>query len=231
VIPSVLLLSLKHPVIKKYIKKFILYLRNNHSISNYALFILFLVFMSFVISNTTIPNLMSGMVYGTVKGSILTTIGVLISGSISFIISRFMIKDKIENMIEDNTFLKKYNNIIINSEDKLNNKNMLEFVFLSRLAPISPFQTFSYFWGITNIKYWVYLLGTLGVIPSLVFETFIGSQISDIDEIFENKTKLFHIVVIIILSIIVGWVIEKLINKLLDKKDSKKYNKKSIKNQ
>ena len=220
ILPAILVLSLKHPKIRMYIKNFIAYLRNNNSFGTYFLFIIFLVFMSLVLSNTTIPNLMAGMVYGTTKGSILTTIGILISGSISFLISRFAIKDRITKMIKDNDFLKKYYNIIINSEKKLSSKNMLEFVFLSRLAPISPYHTFSYFWGITNVKYWIYLIGTLGVVPCLVFETFIGSQIGDIDEIFENKTKILHIVIIIILSVIIGWVIEKLINKLLNKEST-----------
>ena len=218
VIPALLFLSIKHPYIKSKLLEFITYLRSNDTISSYSIFIMFIVFMSLVTSNTTIPNLISGMVYGTFKGSIITSIGILISGSISFFISRYLLRDKLTKIIKNNPLLKKYYNLIIKSEDKLTDENLLEIVFLSRLAPISPFHTFSYFWGISDVKFWGFLVGTLGIIPSLVFETYLGSQLDNVNEIFHNKTKIFHLVIIIIISISIGWITEKLINKMLMKK-------------
>ena len=218
IIPILFIVIMKHPKLKQYFIKFIKYLRNNHSIKGYISYIIFIILMSSLISNSTIPNLLSGMIYGTFKGSIISSIGIIISGCISFLLSKFFFKKRIENTLKNNIIFKKYYNIIENSEKNLDNIDYLQLIFLSRLAPISPYHTFSYFWGITDVKFFIFLVGTLGVIPSTIFETYIGSQFSNIDEIFEKKSKLKHIIIIIIISIIIGIIIVLIINNILKKK-------------
>lgn len=218
VLPLVFFLLLKNPKIRNVIKYFVTYLRKNQSPKTYILFLGFIIFMSVIISNSAIPNLISGMIFGTKIGSILTSIGILISGSISFFISRYLFKEDLTKNIKDNKLLKKYYDKIIDSEKSLGTDKMLELVFLSRLAPVAPFHPFSYFWGVSNVDYWVFLLGTLGVIPTVIFETYIGSQFSDIDQIFENKTKFLHVGIMIAISVVIGWLINKLIDDSIKKK-------------
>lgn len=224
VIPVVFIYLLKHPNIRTYIKNYILYIRNNNSISNYSLFIICFILFGLLFSNLTIPNLISGLVFGIYKGSLIASVSVLLTASISFFISKKLIKNKIEKTIKNNNFLRKYYNNIVKSEHTFSNLDFIKFVFLTRLTPIAPFQLFSYFWGISKIKYWVYIIGTLGVLPSVIFEIYIGSQFKNIDEIFENKSKLLHIVIIIAISIFIGWITEKLINRALKKKTKENKN-------
>lgn len=217
-IPSLLALSLKHPQIKQYIKTFIIYLRKHKSYKTYSIFIIFSILTSMLISNATIPNLIAGMVFGTFHGSIITIISVLISGFMSFCMARYFMKDKISEMLRNNPLMDKYYNILIYSESNLSNKEYIELIFLSRLAPIAPYHLFSYFWGVSDSKIWTYLIGSLGVIPCAIFDTYIGSQIKDIDKIFTNKTKYIHLIVMIIISIGIGWFIKQKINNIIKKK-------------
>lgn len=215
-IPLVLVLSLKHPKIKQYIKTFVIYLRKNKSYKTYSIFIVFSIITSILISNASIPNLIAGMIFGMFHGSIVTIISVLISGFVSFCIARYFMKGRINYMLRNNIFMDKYYKILIESESKFTNKEYVELIFLSRLAPIAPYHLFSYFWGISDSKTWTFLIGSLGVIPSVIFETYIGSQIKDIDKIFTNKTKYIHLLIMIIISIGIGWFIKKKIDNIIN---------------
>ena len=55
---------------------------------------------------------------------------------------------------------------------KLSDKDSIELVALSRLSPQAPFQLFNLFWGTININWYSYLIGTLVILPVVVFETF-----------------------------------------------------------
>ena len=208
-LPSIAIFLFKHDNIKQYIISAINYIKNETSYASYLVFIIAIQSLFF---NATIPNLLSGYIFGLYKGTILTTFGCLLSAVISFISSRYYFKKEVNHFIKDNEIIGKYYKVIKKTEDIMKNEDWFEIIGLSRLAPISPYQLFSLFWGITEVPLWIYILGTLWVIPSVIFETYMGTQIKDLDNILNNNTKLTHLIAVVVISVIIGFVADHIIN-------------------
>ena len=182
--------------------------------------------MNLIFMSSTIPNLVSGYIFGLRNGILLTLIGCIISGVISFYISRYVLKDEIMDKVSKLKMLKK----IKKEEKKFTIKEWFELTVLSRLPPTYPYHLISYFWGITDIKVYIFILGTIvGQLPSLAFETYIGYKFSDIKNIFKNNhnrnTTLLFIIISIFISGLIGYKGEEILNKYLDKDINKDIDK------
>ena len=174
--------------------------------------------MNLIFMSSTIPNLVSGYIFGLRNGILLTLIGCIISGVISFYISRYILKENILDKVEKIKALKQ----IKTEEKKFTMIEWFELTILSRLPPTYPYHLISYFWGITDIKVYIFILGTIiGQLPSLSLETYIGYKFTDIKNIFKNKHNIFmtllFVIVTISVSVFIGYKSEELLNKYASK--------------
>jgi uncharacterized membrane protein YdjX (TVP38/TMEM64 family) len=222
--------ALKNKKIRQHVITFLKYIQNQGKFGMLIFFVFSSIF-SIASGQLTITNLSAGLLYGFKTGSILNIGIVYIVSIVAFYISRIYIKKDIEKELETNTILKKFK-IIRDNQKYLNQKEKGEFVALSRLSPIYPFQYISYFWGITDVNIKYYLLGGIGVMPSVMLETYLGSLIEDIDSLFSKHSyhnKNHYVIggliigVSVIITIIIGYLakveIEKRINKVNKVKD------------
>lgn len=97
--------------------------------------------------------LFSGILFGPILGIILCSISATMSASISFIISRFFLKDSVKPLIEKNKYLNK-----ILFED--GNKNAIMLLMITRLVPLFPYNIQNFAYGITDISFTLYTLYT-----------------------------------------------------------------------
>lgn len=97
--------------------------------------------------------LFSGILFGPILGIILCSISATMSASISFIISRFFLKDSVKPLIEKNKYLNK-----ILFED--GNKNAIILLMITRLVPLFPYNIQNFAYGITDISFTLYTLYT-----------------------------------------------------------------------
>lgn len=67
--------------------------------------------------------------------------------------------------------------------DKAIESEGLFLVFLLRLCPLMPLSLFNFMIGVTSIRFSDYLIGLLGICPATVGYVFIGTTLSDIEEI------------------------------------------------
>jgi uncharacterized membrane protein YdjX (TVP38/TMEM64 family) len=208
----------KHKKIQGVIFGIIAYLKStaNNSIIGKIYYISVVIIMNIVFMNSTIPNLMSGYIFGLKKGILLTLIGCIISGVISFYMSRYILKDKILEQVSKYPVLSR----IKKDEHLLGSLDWFELTILSRLPPTYPYHLTSYFWGITDISVFIFIIGTvIGILPGLSLETYIGYKFSNIKDIFKSKHNMFitigGIAVTIIISILIGIKAEEILkNKL-----------------
>jgi uncharacterized membrane protein YdjX (TVP38/TMEM64 family) len=215
----------KHKKIQKLIFGLIAYLKytGNKSIKGKLYYISIVIIMNIVFMNSTIPNLMSGYIFGLRKGILLTLIGCIISGVISFYMSRYILKDKILEKVNKNEVLSQ-----IKKDEKLLEKNdWFELTTLSRLPPTYPYHLTSYFWGITDISVFIFIIGSIiGILPGLSLETYIGYKFSNIKDIFKSKHNIFvtigGIIVTIIVSFIIGLKAEEILKNKVKKNKVKK---------
>ena len=97
--------------------------------------------------------LFSGILFGPILGIILCSISATMSASISFIISRFFLKDSFKPLIEKNKYLNK-----ILFED--GNKNAIMLLMITRLVPLFPYNIQNFAYGITDISFTLYTIYT-----------------------------------------------------------------------
>ena len=197
---------LKQKKIQVIIFSIIAYLKytGNKSIKGKIYYIGIVIIMNIVFMNSTIPNLMSGYIFGLKKGIMLTLVGCIISGIISFYMSRYILKNKILKQVEKYPVL----SMIKKDEHLLETPDWFELTVLSRLPPTYPYHLTSYFWGITDISVFIFILGTIiGILPGLSLETYIGYKFSNIKDIFKSKHNILVTIGSIVATIIVSFII------------------------
>ena len=195
---------------------------SNRGVYGKLIYIFFVVIMNLVFMNSTLPNLISGYIFGFYKGVLFTLTGCIISGIISFYLSR----DVLKNYIYKFTSKYKELDLIKKDENKFTNKDWFELVVLSRLPPTYPFHIISYFWGITNINILLFIIGsTIGILPAISLETYIGYTIKNIHNIFKSNISLTYTIGIIVFTILITMYIGYKSKKIIDNKTKKNVSK------
>ena len=69
---------------------------------------------------------------------------------------------------------------VFNALDKTLESQGLKLVFLMRLSLLVPFNVSNYIFGGSAVKLTDYLLGTIGVLPIVLFFVYIGTTMSNI---------------------------------------------------
>src|SRR5437867_5379364 len=109
----------------------------------------------------------AGFAFGLWKGFLAVSVGATLGASLAFLIARFIARDKIEAIAKRNEKFKKIDNAIGKKGAKL--------IFLLRLSPAIPFNLSNYFYGLTGVKFWPYVLASwIGMIPGTFLYVYIG---------------------------------------------------------
>lgn len=189
-------------VTHSYLKKSLGYLKkqSHKGIQGRVIFVLFVVFMNLMFQNSTLPNLISGQLFGFKEGVLLTSVGCSLSGIVSFYIARYRFKDTINDLIDSHPSLK----ALKDSEDTFTTKDWLTLITLSRLPPVYPYHFISYFWGTTNANPFIYTIASyIGVLPAICVETYIGTTLSNLNDVFHMNKDGKKIVITVLVSILV----------------------------
>lgn len=134
---------------------------------NYILsIILYLVFTVVGSSILALPGVTFAVIatalFGPWLGSLYCLIGTTIGATFSFILSRYLLKDSIEELVRKN---EKLYNIVFQADGE---KEIL-ILMITRLLPIFPFNLQNFAYGISNISIVKYILGTfVFMIPGII---------------------------------------------------------------
>ncbi len=110
----------------------------------------------------------AGTVFGLVQGSILVSIASTLGASLSFLIGRYVARDRIEKLIDKNPKFKTVKESVENEGWKI--------VALTRLSPVFPFTFLNYAYGVTRVKFSHYVLASwISMMPGTVMFVYIGS--------------------------------------------------------
>jgi len=110
----------------------------------------------------------AGFAFGLWKGFLAVSAGATLGASLTFLVARFIARDKIEAIAQRNEKFRKIDNAIGKQGAKL--------IFLLRLSPIIPFNLSNYFYGLTSVKFWPYLLASwIGMMPGTFLYVYIGT--------------------------------------------------------
>jgi uncharacterized membrane protein YdjX (TVP38/TMEM64 family) len=109
----------------------------------------------------------AGFAFGLWKGFLAVSGGATLGASLAFLVARFIARDKIEAIAKGN---EKFRNI-----DSAIGKQGAKLIFLLRLSPVIPFNLSNYFYGLTGVKFWSYVLASwIGMMPGTLLYVYIG---------------------------------------------------------
>jgi uncharacterized membrane protein YdjX (TVP38/TMEM64 family) len=110
----------------------------------------------------------AGFAFGLWKGFLAAWTGATLGASLAFLVARFVARDKIESVAKRNEKFRKIDNAIGKQGAKL--------VFLLRLSPVIPFNLSNYFYGLTAVRFWSYVLASwIGMMPGTFLYVYIGA--------------------------------------------------------
>lgn len=110
----------------------------------------------------------AGFVFGLWKGFLVVSVGATLGASLAFLVARFIARDKIESIAKRNEKFRKIDNAIGKQGAKL--------IFLLRLSPVIPFNLSNYFYGLTAVRFWSYVLASwIGMMPGTFLYVYIGA--------------------------------------------------------
>jgi len=110
----------------------------------------------------------AGFAFGLWKGFLAISAGATFGASLAFLIARFIAREKIEAIARRNETFRKIDNAI--------GKEGAMLIFLLRLSPVIPFNLSNYFYGLTAVRFWPYVLASwIGMMPGTFLYVYIGA--------------------------------------------------------
>ena len=179
---------------------------NDNYVMSVLLYLLFTIIGSsfLALPGVTFAVIGSGL-FGPWLGSLYCLIGASLGATVSFLLSRYLLKDSIEELVKKN---EKLYSIIFQANSE---KEML-ILMITRLLPIFPFNLQNFAYGITNISLVKYFMGTfLFMIPGIIIfslgtDGIINSQ--------DRNTMFLIVTIIVVLMVVLGIYLYKRYKKL-----------------
>jgi uncharacterized membrane protein YdjX (TVP38/TMEM64 family) len=110
----------------------------------------------------------AGFAFGLWKGFLAVSAGATLGASLAFLVARFIAREKIEAIAERN---EKFRNL-----DRAIGEQGAKLIFLLRLSPVIPFNLSNYFYGLTAVEFWPYVLASwIGMMPGTLLYVYIGT--------------------------------------------------------
>ena len=110
----------------------------------------------------------AGLIFGLGWGFLAVSIGSTIGASLAFLLGRSVARDKIRALTEDKPKFRQIDRAIGERGAKL--------IFLLRLSPVVPFNLSNYFYGLTAVKFWPYVLASwIGMMPGTLAYVYFGT--------------------------------------------------------
>jgi len=134
----------------------------------YAFVVAFYILACVFLLPGSVLTLGAGLLFGLVAGAITVSIASTLGACVAFWIGRTVARNWIADKVAAN---KKFAAI-----DSAVGQQGFKIVLLTRLSPIFPFNLLNYAFGLTNISFWKYALGSwIGMIPGTIMYVYFGA--------------------------------------------------------
>lgn|SRR5262249_31745313 len=132
------------------------------------IFILVYAAATVLLAPGSILTIGAGFAFGLWEGFLAVSAGATLGAALAFLVARFIARAKVEAIAQQNENFRKIDNAIGSQGAKL--------IFLLRLSPAIPFNFSNYFYGLTGVKFWPYVLASLlGMMPGTFLYVYIGA--------------------------------------------------------
>jgi uncharacterized membrane protein YdjX (TVP38/TMEM64 family) len=133
-----------------------------------ALFIVVYVLATVLLLPGSVLTVGAGFVFGLGWAFFAVSIGSTVGAALAFLVSRFVARERVETMAKGNETFRRIDQAIGEQGAKL--------IFLLRLSPLIPFNLSNYFYGLTAVKFWPYVLASwIGMMPGTLLYVYLGT--------------------------------------------------------
>ena len=138
----------------------------------YSLYILLFIIATLFLLPGSILVIAGGIVFGPLLGTLLSLIAATLASSYSFLMARWLGRDLLLKYVgHSHTF---------QSIEKGIARNGIDFLILTRLIPLFPYNIQNYAYGLTTIAFWPYtLISALTTLPGIVIYTVMASDLAN----------------------------------------------------
>ncbi|MCY6958096.1 TVP38/TMEM64 family protein [Clostridium brassicae] len=113
-------------------------------------------------------SIASGILFGPIKGFTINMVGFFISGTLAFMVARFLGKEFVDKILKGK---------VLSLNQNIEKKGF-KILFLLRLPPVLPYDPLSYACGLTKIDYKAFIFASLlGVVPETLCYSYMGENI------------------------------------------------------
>ena len=152
----------------------------------------------------------AGALFGVVTGSILVSVASTLGASASFLVGRYLARDRISKLIDKNPKFKAVDQAVEGEGWKI--------VGLTRLSPIFPFTFLNYAYGLTGVRFTSYVLASwIGMMPGTVMYVYIGSLAQGSDGgTAETVLKIVGLIATIVVTVFITKIARKALQEKID---------------
>ena len=138
----------------------------------YSLYILLFIIATLFLLPGSILVIAGGIVFGPLLGTLLSLIAATLASSCSFLLERWLGRDLLLKYVgHSHTF---------QAIEKGIARNGIDFLILTRLIPLFPYNIQNYAYGLTTIAFWPYtLISALTTLPGIVIYTVMASDLAN----------------------------------------------------
>ncbi|HEI2462207.1 TPA: TVP38/TMEM64 family protein [Escherichia coli] len=138
----------------------------------YSFYILLFIIATLFLLPGSILVIAGGIVFGPLLGTLLSLIAATLASSCSFLLARWLGRDLLLKYVgHSHTF---------QAIEKGIARNGIDFLILTRLIPLFPYNIQNYAYGLTTITFWPYtLISALTTLPGIVIYTVMASDLAN----------------------------------------------------
>jgi uncharacterized membrane protein YdjX (TVP38/TMEM64 family) len=116
----------------------------------------------------SVLTLAAGVAFGVVEGTIIVSIASTVGAALSFLISRYLMRDWVMRRFGRSARFA--------AIDRAIGREGAKIVVLLRLSPIVPFNAFNYVLGVTAVPFWTSMFWSwVGMLPGTILYVYLGS--------------------------------------------------------
>lgn len=131
-------------------------------------FALFYAVTTVLLIPGSVRTITAGMLFGVGLGALAAWSGAVLGASLAFLLGRYFARSRIEGLTENSRKFQAIDRAICTQGWKI--------IGLMRLSPVIPFNLSNYFYGITSIGFWPYVLASAGgMLPGSLFYAYLGA--------------------------------------------------------
>ena len=119
----------------------------------YLIYILLYIVVAVCMLPASAIAIVAGVTFGPILGGILSVIGGTLGAAVAFIVAKYIARDAIKNKFA--------NNVIFQKIEKGCAENGVNFLILTRLVPVFPYNVQNYAYGVTNMNVVTFTLVSL----------------------------------------------------------------------